>query len=59
MHEAIRPSRRPTVSAKKGEDKEPKNVPADKIETIADDCEGDTSGSPLVLMYPVEKSLCQ
>ena len=53
--EAISAQRRPIVSAMKGEAKAPKKVPADKMETMADDSDGVTSRWPLESRYPVEK----
>lgn len=46
--EAARPMRRPMVSARKGDARAPKKVPAERMETMADSCAGETSGLPAV-----------
>jgi len=59
QQETIKDQRRPILSAIKGENRAPKNVPAERMETTADDCEGVMSRWPLLLTYPVEKRFCQ
>jgi hypothetical protein len=48
--EMMRPILRPRLSASRGEARAPKKVPADRMETMADSCEGETSGLPSVLV---------
>ena len=57
--ETMRPIRLPIESDKNGEARAPKNVPADRIETMADSCEGVTFGFPSGSTYPVLKRRCQ
>jgi hypothetical protein len=53
--EMIRGNRRPRLSPRGAARRAPKNVPALRIETIWEDCAGDTFGMPSVgSMYPVE-----
>jgi len=53
--EAIRPNRRPKISATGAALRAPKNVPADRIETIVADCEAVMLRLPWPSIKPVEK----
>jgi hypothetical protein len=57
--EATSDRRRPMLSASKGDARAPKKVPAERMETTAEDWSGEMLGLPLVSVYPVEKSFCQ
>jgi hypothetical protein len=48
--EAIKLHLRPMLSAMRGEARAPKKVPADRMETMADSWDGDTSGWLSVLI---------
>jgi len=51
----IRAHRRPRRSARGALPNAPRKVPADRIETINDCCEGETLSWPVESIYPVEK----
>lgn len=46
--EIIKASRRPTLSAMRGDARAPKKVPADRIDTMADCCEPETVSLPVI-----------
>ena len=47
------------LSANRGDARAPKKVPAERMDTMTDDWDGETSGFPLVSVYLVEKSVFQ
>lgn len=55
----MRPHRRPSLSASKGEAKAPKKVPNERIDTMREDCVGLMVRCPSTSVYPVEKFRCQ
>ena len=57
--DAMRPQRRPMASATGAAVRAPKNVPADRIETIMADWDAVMSRLPAGLRNPVENSSCQ
>lgn len=57
--EAIKPSRRPIISATGAAVSAPKNVPADRIDTIREDCEVVMFRLPELSLKPVENSRSQ
>lgn len=48
--EAMRARRRPMLSARNGELRAPKKVPAERMDTMAEVCDGDTLGLPCTSM---------
>ena len=52
--ELMIPHRRPRLSANGAASRAPKNVPAERIETINDSC-----SAVMVALSPVEKASCQ
>jgi hypothetical protein len=59
QHETIRDQRRPIRSAMGAAPSAPKNVPAERIETISEVCEASTFKCPVESRKPVENSFCQ
>jgi tetrahydromethanopterin S-methyltransferase subunit F len=57
--EAIKPSRRPIASATGAAVSAPKKVPAERIDTIVEDCEAVMLRSPELSLKPVENSRSQ